>query len=53
MNRPTDRIHCINWGFGRLLVPWFGGWLAWSEGRRKLRFAPSGKFHNCRATGVY
>ena len=33
-NRIGDRVHDINHGYGRLLVPWRGGsWLAWRSYR--------------------
>ena len=65
MNRPFDLIHCIDWGYGRLLFPWFGGWVCWHTaqtpgGRRnspptsgQFRLAPFDRFHNCRITGVF
>jgi hypothetical protein len=66
MNRPFDSIHCIDWGYGRLLFPWFGGWVCWRTAlvgggeflhpprvRGQFRLAPFGRFHNCRITGVF
>lgn len=66
MNLLGHRIHCIDWGYGRLLFPWFGGWVCYREAntgggefmrdvgkRRSLRFARRGHFHNCTVTGVY
>lgn len=66
MNRPMDQVHSIDWAYGRLLFPWFGGWVCWREAnvgggefgvtprkRRQFRFARTGRFHNCRVTGVF
>lgn len=66
MNLPSDQIHCIDWGYGRLLFPWLTGWVCYREAnvgggdfgrqvttRRQLRLARYGRFHNCRLTGVY
>lgn len=59
MNLPTDRVHHIAGGFGRLVLPWFGQrWLIWFDGKTQLPSLPKGlklmdcNFHNCRATGV-
>jgi hypothetical protein len=54
MNLPYDWIHCIDWGYGRLLFPWFGGGDFGRQvtTRRQFRLARSGRFHNCRVTGV-
>lgn len=55
-----------DWGYGRLLFPWFTGWVCYREAnigggdfgrqvttRRQFRVARFGRFHNCRASGVY
>jgi hypothetical protein len=63
MNRPFDRIHDVRHGYGRLLIPWFGWWVAvfepylWIEFGRNAeqvprRFGIAKDFHNCRATGT-
>lgn len=57
MNLPMHRVHHIDIGYGRLLVPWFGGrWLMWMDDRdrrgRRLRLM-SAQFHNCTRTGIY
>lgn len=60
MNLPGDKIHCIDWGYGILLFPWFTGWIArrfenQQSGQHypELRIARRGRFHNCRVTGVH
>lgn len=66
VNLPGDLVHHISGGYGRLLVPWFGGrWLIFfRRGRRwgavvgiSLNRPPRIRlmdrhFHNCRRTGV-
>lgn len=59
MNLPGHYIHHIAGGFGRLVLPWFGGrWLIWFIGGTKRHPLPRGfrlmdhHFHNCSATGV-
>lgn len=60
MNLPGNKIHHIEGGYGRLVLPWFGGrWLIWFFGSQKYDALPRGfrlmnrHFHNCTATGVY
>jgi hypothetical protein len=68
MNRPFDKVHDIEQGYGRLIVPWFGGWIGLRLKGSKVvaldrdhkPIAPPTyaiklfhRFHNCRATGTY
>lgn len=61
MNLPTDKIHCIDWGYGWLLFPiWWNKWLCLREPYKKaitrskrFRIANRDRFHNCRVTGIY
>jgi len=59
MNLPTDRVHDINYSYGWLLLPWFGGWIALTDAKKTVsavngyRLRVFRQFHNCRATGVY
>lgn len=54
LNLPLHRIHCIDWGYGILLIPVRTGWLCWRTDKlRGFRIARHGRFHNCTRTGVY
>lgn len=50
-NRPLDRIHDIAGSYGRLLCPWGGRWLMFTD-RWRLRLTDRRGFHNCSATGI-
>ena len=54
MNLPLHKIHDTLSGYGRLLMPVYGGrWLAWFDMHGlRLTDKPFG-FHNCTKTGVY
>ena len=48
---PFDKIHHITWSWGRLLFPWFGGWIAFTRAYG-FRFVKRSDFHNCRTTKI-
>lgn len=35
MNLPLHYVHDIEHGYGRILLPWFGGWIGWREAVRE------------------
>jgi len=53
MNFPLQRIHDVKSGYGFLLFPLFGRWLAWFDKHGLRRTDRAYPFHNCTTSGVH
>ena len=51
MNLPGHSVHDITHSYGRIWIPWFGGWIGRSERGYWCVFR-TGHFHNCTWTGI-